>query len=145
MFIYYGRQCNEWLHVEYLLPPADTTDTSVKNFTLMTPFLTAATESRFWHARHADHALINISELFFISPTKNLVQYDSMVCLHRFYPPRHLPHNDIRRMVERAYSVTFVRPSVSGVGYLRLSFFRRGHACPLDTFLVPVSFPSIRR
>ena len=56
----------------------------------------------------------------------------------------------IRRTVERAYSVITVRPSVSvrvrdcisnlrlsfaGDSNLRLSFFRRGHPCPLDTFL----------
>ena len=62
-----------------------------------------------------------------------------------FYAPA------IRRMVERAYSVTTVRPSVSvrvrdgvkglrlsfsGVSNLRFKFFRRGNLCPLVTFLV---------
>ena len=63
--------------------------------------------------------------------------------LEYFYAPA------IGRMVERTYSVTPVRSSVSirddvgnlplsfsGVSHLGLSFFRRGHPCPLDTFLV---------
>ena len=40
-------------------------------------------------------------------------------------------------MVERAYSVPLsVRLSASGVSNLRFKFFRQGHPCPVDTFLV---------
>ena len=50
-----------------------------------------------------------------------------------FYAPA------IQIMVERAYSITPVCPSIcphQRVLAICVKFFRRGHQCPLDTFLV---------